>query len=319
LASKFIITVDLGGTKVLSALLNSENKIIKTIKLPTKVEEGKSKIVNTIAASIKKIIEESGLNESDIRAISMGVPGTVNPHTGIIGSAPNLGIKNFNIKRALQKHFQIPVLIENDVNLAALGIKRFEFNDKTKNMLVVFIGTGIGGALIFDNKLYRGSNFFAGEIGHMRVNNDGYLNLTKKNSTFENIASRTAIVKAIKKELKNNPVSELSKLKKKQIKSKVLAKALAGNDPIVKKHLNHACKVIGSVLGSITTLLNLDTIVLGGGVVEAMGDYMTPKIITAFNNTVLEEPGKQVKIVYTKLGDEAPLFGGIALADEFIE
>lgn len=319
MASKFVITVDLGGTKVLSALIDSKKNIIDTVKLPTIMEEGRAKLVRTIAESVKKLLENNKVSENDLRAISMGVPGTVNPETGIIGNAPNLGIAKYNIKRAFQKYFQIPILIENDVNLAALGIKQFEFKNKTKNMLVVFVGTGIGGALIFDNKLYRGSNFYAGEIGHMKVNNNGYLNLPKKAATFETIASRTAIVKAIKKELKNYPESVLHDLKKKQIKSKAIANAINKNDKLVKKHVDHACKVIGSVLGSITTLLNLDTIVLGGGVIEAAGDYMVPKIIKAFEKSVLEEPGKYVKILATKLGDDAPLLGGVALADEFIK
>ncbi len=318
MASKYSITVDLGGTKVLSALINEKSQIISRVKIPTKVEEGKAKLVKTIAESVNRLIEENKLSEKEIIAVSMGVPGTVNPNTGIIANAPNLNIQNYNIKRALQKYFNIPVLIENDVNLAALGIKKFEFNNKAKNMLVVFIGTGVGGALLFDNKLYRGSKFYAGEIGHMKVHPNGYFNISKKNSTFENLASRTAIVKFIKKEVNQYPDHPFFKLKKRQIKSKVLAKALNDGDKIVKKHLDNACKVTGSVLGSVTTLLNLDTIVLGGGVVEAMGDYMLPKVEDAFSKSVLESCGKGVKIRATKLGDDAPLLGGIALAEELL-
>lgn len=319
MASKYIITVDLGGTKVLSALIDDKNKIVDRVKIPTKVEEGKTKLVKAIAESVQQLLLNNKLEQTSIKAISMGVPGTVNPETGIIGNAPNLEIKNYNIKRALQKYFEIPVLIENDVNLAALGIKKFEFNNKTKNMLVVFVGTGIGGALIFNNQLYRGSSFYAGEIGHMKVNGKGFLSVNKKNASFENIASRTAIVKAIKKELKDYPDSVLRDMKKKQIKSKALAHAVKKNDKLVIKHVNNACNVIGSVLGSITTLLNLDTIVIGGGVVEAMGEYMTPRIIKSFEKTVLEEPGEYAKIFATKLGDDAPLLGGVALAEEFLK
>ncbi len=317
MASKYIVTIDLGGTNVLSALIDDISKIVDRVKIPTEISENTDSIVEPIVDSVKGLIKKNKIAESSIRAIAMGVPGTVNPHTGIIGSAPNLKIKNFNIKKAIQKRFKIPVLIENDVNLAALGIKKFEFSEKTNNMLVVFVGTGIGGALIIDHKIYRGSGFFAGEIGHMKVTANGSLSGGKKNLTFENIASRTAIVDAIKKDLKKHPESVLSEMEKKRIKSKALANAVAKGDKYVIGHIESACKVIGTVLGSINTLLNFDTIVLGGGVIEAMGDFMMPLISKAFYKSVLEEPGKQVTLLSTKLGDDAPLLGGVALTEEF--
>jgi glucokinase len=317
--AKKIITVDLGGTKILSAILNSENEIIERVKLPTNYTNGADVIVKDIISSINELLSKTGTDQKDLRAVCLGVPGTVNPETGIIGNAPNLKIKNYNIKRSIQKHIEVPVLIENDVNLAGLGIKRFEYEDKLKNALVVFVGTGIGGALIFNGKMYRGSSFYAGEIGHIKVNDKGEISANGK-ATFEQIASRTAVVKSIQKDIKKGETSVLSKLvpKGKRIKSKALQTSVKKRDKVVTKHINNSCRIIGSVLGSLTTLLNIDTIVLGGGVVEALGDYMLPKIEKSFAKSVLPEPGKIVKIKITKLGDDAPLFGGLALADEFL-
>lgn len=315
---KYIITVDLGGTKILSALLSDSNEIIDRVKVPTDISKGAGYIVECIADSVKEIIKNNEIEKDRIKAICLGVPGTVDPQSGIIGNAPNLGIKDFNIKKELEGYYEIPILIENDVNLAALGIKRFEFNDEVKNMLVVFVGTGIGSALIFNGAIYRGSSFYAGEIGHMKVCSKGSLESGAGKTSFENIASRTAIVDAIKKEIDNGADSKLKKASKTKIKSKALAKAVKSGDKIAVKHVDYACKVIGSVLGSVTTLLNVDTIVLGGGVLEAMHDYMIPRIEKAFHKAVLPEPGEYVKIVPTKLGDDAPLYGGIGLAEEFL-
>ena len=315
-----VITVDLGGTKILTAILNNKVEIIAKHKLPTKYDKGSDSLVKSIAKTIDAVLKDSELKETDISAISMGVPGTVNPVSGFIGNAPNLSIINYNIKAELQKYFSIPVLIENDVNLAALGVKKYEYKDKVNNMLVVFVGTGIGGALIFNGKLYRGSTFYAGEIGHMIVNNSGSLNISKSEKTFESIASRTAVVNAITKDIKKGKKSVLSEYVKsnKPIKSKAISKAIETGDKLVIDHISSASKTIGTVLGSLTTLLNFDTIVLGGGVIEASGDFMIPKIETAFNKSVLKEPGKSVKIAATKLGDYAPIYGGVALAEEFI-
>ncbi|NMB82087.1 MAG: ROK family protein, partial [Ignavibacteria bacterium] len=213
MTKNFIISIDLGGTKILSALINSANKIVAKEKISTDIMNGKEGLIKAIVESVKKIMSDNEVSEREIKAICLGVPGTVNPYTGLISSAPNLGIKNFNIKEALLKYFSIPLLIENDVNLAGLGIKNFEFNKDTNNMLVVFVGTGIGGALFFEGKIYRGSSFFAGEIGHMKVNSKGNLLSKDKNSTFETIASRTAIVRDIKKELNKGKKSVLKEYK----------------------------------------------------------------------------------------------------------
>ncbi len=314
-----IISIDLGGTKILSALLNSKNEIVGRVKQPTDALKGADFIVESIAESINNLFQKFEVNEKDIKAISMGVPGTVNPISGMLRNAPNLGIKNFNIKGELQKSFDIPVLLENDVNLAALGIKKYEFNDKVNNMLVVFIGTGIGGALLFNGNIYRGTNFFAGEIGHILVNSCGAFS-SKKSKSFESLASRTAIVNEINRALAKGKESNIIEfVKGNKIKSSALAKSVASGDKLVTKEIKKGTKIVGSVLGSITSLLNIDTIVLGGGVVEAMGEFILTEVKKSFTKSVLKEPGENVKIVTTHLGDDAPLYGGIALAEEFLD
>jgi glucokinase len=318
--ANLIATVDLGGTKILSALVNSKNQIVARVKMPTEVEKGKNYIIKNIIESIEQLKIARKITDKDIKAVCLGVPGIVNPNTGIIELAPNLGLKKFNIQNELKKFTSIPVFIENDVNLAGLGIKKREFKDKIGNMIVVFVGTGIGGALFFEGKLYRGSTFFAGEIGHIKVAKKGELSVSKSNSSFELSASRTAIVNGIRKDLKKKKKGILKSYSsnKKIIKSRLLQSALKSGDPVVTKHVKSACETIGTVLGSVTTLLNIDTIVLGGGVIEAMGSYMLPKIKESFKGSVLKGMDKNVKIFATKLGDDAPLYGGLALAEEFL-
>lgn len=315
---KYVVSVDLGGTKILTALVSNENKIIGRVK--RSVSPSKNKIIQAITLSINQLLVETKINVKNIAAISMGVPGTVNPVNGIIAFAPNLKLTNFNIRKALQRKFKMPILIENDVNLAALGIKKFEYKDKLNNALVVFIGTGIGGALIFDGMLYRGSSFYAGEIGHIKVAHDGSFSSKSNKMTLEKLASRPQIVKNITSDIKNGNNSILKDYlkQKKKIKSSALAKAVNAKDKIAVKHIVNACETIGTVLGSLTTLLNVDKIILGGGVVEAMPDFIINNVRKAFVKAVLPEPGKSVKIAATKLGDDAPLYGGLSLAEKFL-
>ncbi|MGE5499260.1 MAG: ROK family protein [Syntrophothermus sp.] len=315
---QYIVSVDFGGTKILAALLDEKGKQYARSKISTEAGSASSALIEKLVELIKSVIEEGGITQKDVKSVCIGIPGSVNPYTGFIGTAPNLGIVNLNIKDELKKHLSIPIFIENDVNLAALGIKEFELDGKAKNVLVVYVGTGIGGALIFDNTIYRGSSFFAGEIGHMNIEKNGPLCGCGHKGCFEAIASRTAIVRDIKKDLRKGKRSILNKIvpKGKQIKSKSLMQAVKKNDPVTVKHVNHASEIIGVNLANLANLLNLDLIVLGGGVIEAMDKYMLPRIKESFKKYVLKDAGKNIKIIATKLGDEAALFGGLVLSKE---
>jgi glucokinase len=211
--------------------------------------------------------------------------------------------------------------LENDVNLGALGIKRYGVGKGSVNMLAVFIGTGIGGGLIIDGKIFRGSNFVAGEIGHMLVQKNGPKCGCGKKGCFEALASRTAIVKNIisdvKKQKKKSVLSDLVKSNQ-RIKSGALRNAILKKDKVVTGRINEACEVIGDVLGSVSNLINFDMIVLGGGVIEALENYMMPIIKEEFKNHVLDASAKGVKIVASKLGDDAAIYGGLALVEEFL-
>lgn len=318
--SNYVISIDMGGTKILAAAINSKTGILTRVKKSTDISKGRSFYIKELVSIVDEVIKKGNLKKTQIKAVCLGIPGSVNPHTGVIGIAPNLGIKNFNIKNELQKKISFPVLIENDVNLAGLGIKNFGWGKDATNMLVVFIGTGIGGAIIIDGKIYRGSTFIAGEIGHMKIEKKGPVCGCGEKGCFETFASRTAIVKNIINDIRNNKRTVLSKYynNKKPIKSKALKLAVEKNDRLVLRHINDACDKIGNVIGSLTNLLNFDMIILGGGAIEALDYYMIPKIKEAFNKSVLDVASKKVIIKATKLGDDAALFGGISLAEEFL-
>lgn len=318
---KFIVSVDMGGTKILASVLNSKKGIISRQKKPTNIDSGTKVYVKDIAELVHKVVKTSKLDEKNIVAVCLGVPGSVNPQTGVIGIAPNLGIKNYKMKAELEKLIPYPVLLENDVNLGALGIKNYGVGKDATNMLAVFVGTGIGGGVVIDKKMYRGFNFVAGEIGHMLVQKNGPKCGCGKKGCFEALASRTAIV--------NNIINDVKKLKKKsvlsdliksneRIKSGALRNAIDKKDKVVTKRITEACEVIGDVLASVCNLMNFDMIVLGGGVIEALGDFMLPIIKQQFNNQVFEAAAKGVKIVPSKLADDAAIYGGLALAEEFL-
>ena len=320
MSSKSIITIDMGGTKVLGSIINSKDGIVSKAKVPTDQNSSDSEYIDALAGLVDTVISESGYDEKDIAAVSLGVAGSVNPATGVIALAPNLGLKNFNMKKALQEKVPIPVLIENDVNLAALGIKNFEVGKRATNMLAVFVGTGIGGGLILNKKIYRGSTFTAGEIGHVLVNKNGPVCGCGKRGCFEAIASRSAVVDQIISDIKSGKKSALEPYVKsgEKIKSKILSAAVNDGDKVATKRVAESCDVIGSMLASLTNFVNFDMIVIGGGMVEQLKDFMLPKIEIAFNEHVLNAAAKDLSIVTSELGGNAAIWGGISLAEEFL-
>jgi len=319
--AKSIISIDMGGTKVLGCIVNSKDGIVSKVKIPTDQNSSGSEYIEALATVVNGVIDESGHDEKKIVAVCLGVAGSVNPTTGVIALAPNLGLKNFNMKEALQKKIDVPVLIENDVNLAALGIKNFEVGKKAKNMLAVFVGTGIGGGLIINKDIYRGSSFTAGEIGHVLVNKNGPVCGCGKRGCFEAIASRTAVVNQIINDIKSGKKSSLADYVKsgEKIKSKILSAAVNEGDKVAVKRVAKSCEVIGSVLAGLTNFMNFDMIVIGGGMIEQLKEFMLPKIEIAFNDHVLKAAATDLEIVTSELGGNAAIWGGIALAEEFLD
>ncbi len=310
----------MGGTKILAGIVNSKDGVVASIKKLTDQEANSKVYIKALVQVINLLIKKTNLNPRNIKAVCLGIPGSLNPYTGVVGLAPNLGIKNYNVKEKLQEKIPFPVIIENDVNLGALGIKKFGVAKKSTNMLAVFIGTGIGGAIFIDGKLYRGSSFAAGEIGHIIVDKQGPVCGCGNKGCFEAIASRASIVRAVEEDIKHGRKSIVQKLaeRDKPIKSRILAEAVKAKDKLVIKHISSACETIGLVLAGVTNIMNFDMIVLGGGLAEALDYFMLPKIKLSLQRYALKDAAKAVKIVANNLGDDAALFGGIALAEEFL-
>lgn len=317
----YIISIDLGGTKVLSALVNSKEGVIARVKKSTKVGDSKNKLPKLLYETVQDLLEQTSVPETAIKAICVGAPGSVDPNTGVISLAPNLGLVNYHLKDELQKYTVIPVLLENDVNLAAIGIHQFGVAKGLDNVLVVFVGTGIGGGIVMNGKIYRGANLVAGEIGHIPVEDKGQLCGCGMHGCFETVASRSAIVRNIVKDIRAGKRSTLSKFvkSKTQIKSKALLNALLEEDPLTWRHVRKACATIGKTLAGINNLMNLEMIVLGGGVIEAMKKQTVPLIKASFKEHSLKEASRKTKVVVSKLMDDAALYGGIGLAKEFLD
>ena len=316
----YVVGVDMGGTKILAAVIDAKGEIVQQAKRATKPKKGPEEVIERITRCIREAIDSAELNPSQIRAIGIGSPGPLDPETGVIIFAPNLGWSNVPLKAKLEANLSIPTFVDNDVNVGTLGEYAFGAGQGVKNLVGIFVGTGIGGGIILDGKLFHGVNKTAGEVGHMIVEAKGPRCGCGNFGCLEAVASRTAITrdlqKAILKKGKKSKLTELNGGNLDLIRSKAIARAVKHGDKPTIKVVQRAAKYLGISVASIVHFLNPEMVVLGGGVVEAMGDSLLDPIRHAAAEYALPTTMDGVQIVAATLGDNAGVIGASVLARE---
>ncbi len=312
--NEYVIGVDVGGTKILSIIVNSKYEIISRYRKKTKGwaknSNPEKRIIETIEESIK------GAGNPKICGIGIGAPGPVDPKNGIVNNTPNLGWENFPVVDILSKHFSVPVVLDNDVNLGTYAEWLLGGNKDAKHVIGVFPGTGIGGGLIINRKIVHGASGGAGEIGHMTLQMDGPLCGCGKRGCLEALASRIAIAKEImalilrgeSPYLSDKIGTDISKLR-----SGVIADAIENGEKKVEDIVRRAAYLTGVAIANLINVLSPELVILGGGLVEALGKIYLEEIPKAVKEHAMPFLRKKVQIVKGKLGDDAVALGAALL------
>lgn len=315
--SDLFVGVDLGGTKILAGVFSPQLKLLQTAKLSTKSNRGFAAVVDRVAKCVRDAVDEADMNLKQVRAIGIGAPGAIEPETGEVIFAPNLQWKDAPLKKELEKQLEIPVFVENDCNACALGVQEVELKGRTRNLLGIFLGTGIGGGLIIDGKVYRGFNGTAGELGHMVIQVGGPKCGCGNNGCFEALASRTALFREIQTRVKAGEKTILTELlggELDDLKSGDLRKAIRKGDKLVEKVVEGAAEYTGIAVANLINILNPEVVVLGGGVIDALEDEMMSIIVETALDYAMPGTTKGIEILASKLGDNAGITGGAVLA-----
>ncbi|MEN9677457.1 MAG: hypothetical protein RIS76_3353 [Verrucomicrobiota bacterium] len=311
------IGVDLGGTKILAGVFSSQLRLLQTAKLSTKAERGFSAVVDRIDRCVRDAVDEADMNLKQVRAVGIGAPGAINPENGEVIFAPNLDWRDAPLKKELEKRLDIPVFVENDCNACALGVYEVELKGKPRQMLGIFLGTGIGGGLIIDGELYRGFNGTAGELGHMVLQVGGPKCGCGNNGCFEALASRTAIFRDIQQRVKEGQKTVLTEWlggDLSEVRSGDLRKAIRKGDKLVEKVVEDAAEFTGIAVSNLINLFNPQVVVLGGGVIDALEDEMMAIIVETAMDSAMPGTTKGIEIIASDLGDNAGITGGAVLA-----
>ncbi len=315
---EYLLGVDLGGTKILSGVFTPQMKCLGKVKISTKADRGPESVIERIARCITDAIDECDLSRDQIRGIGIGAPGAVDTGTGEVLFAPNLpGWKKVPLKKELEKELKIPVFLENDCNICTLGVHQVELEGKPKYMVGLFIGTGIGAGIILDGKLYSGFNRTAGEVGHMVVEVGGPKCGCGNRGCFEAVAGRQAIFKKIQNLVKDGQKTVLTETLGSDLtdlRSGDLRKALKRGDKLVERVVEEAAEYIGIGIANLINILSPQTVVLGGGVIDALEDEMMAIIVETAHDYALPGTDANIEIIASKLADDAGIVGGAVLA-----
>lgn len=314
---KLVLGIDLGGTTVTILAVNTAGKIMGRAKIMTEAEKGPQDTVNRIAAAAKKMVAGMGLTMKDIWRAGMGTPGPLNSKKGEIYGPVNLkGWGTVKLKALMTKALGVPAIIDNDANCAVYGEKWIGAAKNADNVVGLTLGTGIGGGVIADGKLVRGTNYNAGEIGHISLNPDGRICNCGAKGCFERYCSATGIAITAREKIEKNGATILLEMcggNVSNITSKMVFEAMEKGDALAKATWDEFIKYLGAGVANCVNFMNPSIIVISGGVINA-GDKLFGPLIQAVRNQTFDATFYAVKVVPAKLGEDAGAIGAAGLA-----
>lgn len=306
---KYVVGVDLGGTKIYTALVDLDGNIIKEITVKTEAHKGDKAVLDKLISTIDTVLE--GIDINEVKAIGVGSPGPLDIKKGLVVYTPNLPFKNFKIVQPIKEKYNIPTYLDNDANAATLGEFMFGAGKGSTNMVYVTVSTGIGGGAIINGSLFRGSTANALEIGHTTVMKGGPRCGCGNIGCAEAVASGTAIMKRGREAVDSKVETSLKNYDEVTAKE-VFIEAEKG-DKVSQDILNEALSYLGITIANIANSFDPDKIVMGGGVSQA-GNIVFEKIDYEMERRCLKTIYNNCKIEKAVLGGKAGVLGAAALA-----
>jgi glucokinase len=317
--SRAYLGIDVGGTKSLLALLDGKFEIVAEEKFRSHPEKGGVRTYEkALRTALRKLLAEARKRGLNVRAVGVGCAGDIDMKAGIVRSSPNLTfLDGFAFRAKLEKLTGAPVFVGHDVQTGLYGEFRLGAAKKGRHIIGVWIGTGVGGALIIDGRLHLGAKGFAGDIGNYLLHAVDVSQDSPRKEVLDNVASRTAIAgdaaalaaKRAAPELRRSAGTDV-----REIKAGDLAGAIRRGDKAVEKLVRSRANVVGAALSNLVDFLNPDTVVLGGGLVYALPRLMRREIAKSVEAHATAKASKSLKIVVAKLQDHAGTVGAARLA-----
>lgn len=323
--TQLVIGIDLGGTNMQAGVVDGDSTIIGRDHRKTLPRQGQRAVMKRIGECIEAACANAGVAMKRISAIGIAAPGAIDIPRGVVLEAPNLRWRNVPLRDLLQKQLKRPIVVDNDVNGAVWGeyqlgackpsSSRTCIGSRPADVLGVWLGTGVGGGLVLRGELFHGALFTAGEIGQTVIQPQG----TRGRRTVEDFCSRTGMSRSIRQWLPDYPTSTLRATedsRTRQIHSGDLVRAVEQRDPLALRVVHQAANLLGIAIANWVTVLALDTVIIGGGVTEALGSPFIKLVKESFDRDVFPARSRKARLVITALRDDAGLLGAALLARE---
>lgn len=312
------IGIDIGGTKSLYALFDDRFEIVAEEKLPTHPDRGGAKaFTRSMRSAVKGLLREARGSSLAVRAVGVGCAGDIDMRGGIVRSSPNIRfLKDYPFRARLAKLTGAKVFVSNDVQAGLYGELMLGAARKARHVVGVFLGTGVGGALVIDRRLYLGASGLAGDIGNYLLHAGAPQEQARK-EVLDNVASRTAIAgdaAALAAKRWAPRLRALTGTDVSDIRSGDIAEAIRKGDKALEKLVRSRAAVVGAAVSNFVDFLNPDMVVLGGGLVEAMPALLRREVRKAVEAHASSKSAKAARVVVAKLHNHAVTAGAARLA-----
>ncbi|MDM5285529.1 ROK family transcriptional regulator [Peribacillus frigoritolerans] len=310
-----VIGMDVGSQNIKTILTSITGKVIKKSIVPLPAQTTNETLLSLMIDSVSGILDHTKIDEEKIVGIGVGMHGIVDVEEGSSVFAPNLNLQDIPIKRVLEERFNMMVKVENDGRAMSLGELWFGNGAGIDSFVCINVGRGIGAGIIINGKLYHGSHFISGEIGHMIIDIDGPQCTCGNYGCLQTFASGPSIVEWVKKEMRLGHSSLLTTLTKgdlEKVTGELIYSSALEGDTLCKTALQQAGRYLGVGITNVIHTVNPRRIIIGGGVSNA-GDLIMDNIIQTVNQRALTNPAKQTEIILSKFGDDATAMGAVAL------
>jgi glucokinase len=312
-----VLAIDLGGTKIMTALISHQGQVVAKEYHPTLAGEGPQSVINRILSAIGHLLKVSNIDLSQLHSISIAAAGAIDVDRGLVTSSPNLpGWHNVPLRDMLNQKYKVKTFLINDANAGALGEHHFGAGRGVNNLVYLTVSTGIGGGIIINGRLYSGPSGSAGEIGHMTIDVNGPRCSCGNIGCLEVLASGTAIASEAIRRISQGGESSLSQMaggKIENITAELVGVAAWGGDGLAAEVISKVAAYLGVGMVNLVNIFNPEMIIVGGGVAK-IGELLLEPARQVVRERAFKLPAGAVRIVSAQLGEDAGVFGAAVFA-----
>ncbi|MCI8554419.1 MAG: ROK family protein [Clostridiales bacterium] len=312
---KYRVGIDLGGTNIKAGIVDEEYRILADARCKTRLPRPYKEILMDMARVAREAVEKVGLSMEDVESVGIGIPGTCNADTGVVEYACNVGFENVAVQEEMHSLLGKPIYIENDANAAAFGEALAGAARGAQSAVCITLGTGVGGGIIIDGRIYGGFNFAGAELGHIVIMVDGELCGCGRQGCWEAYASASALISQTRQAMINHPESGLWKIAEdlELVDGRTAFDGMRADDPVARQVVETYVKYIACGLINVINVFQPEVLCIGGGICKEGDTLLVPLKKHIERERYSKYSTHQTRLCVAELGNDAGIIGAAYL------